>query len=164
MREEGGRMKAEEGNKGKAIDMAMTQIEKLFGKGAIMKLGERPIEDIPVVSTGSIGLNIALGIGGVPRGRVIEIFGPEALRKDDARPSDGCRGAEAGRLGRIHRCGACPGRPLCEPDRRQRRRPSRLAARHGRAGPGDYRNPRAERRRRHSRHRLGGGPRAAGGD
>jgi recombination protein RecA len=81
MREEGGRMKTEEGNKGKAIDMAMTQIEKLFGKGAIMKLGERPIEDIPVVSTGSIGLNIALGIGGVPRGRVVEIFGPEASGK-----------------------------------------------------------------------------------
>jgi recombination protein RecA len=81
MREEGGRMKAEEGNKGKAIDMAMTQIEKLFGKGAIMKLGERPIEDVPVVSTGSIGLNIALGIGGVPRGRVVEIFGPEASGK-----------------------------------------------------------------------------------
>jgi recombination protein RecA len=81
MREEGGRMKAEEGNKGKVIDMAMTQIEKLFGKGAIMRLGERPIEDIPVVSTGSIGLNIALGIGGIPRGRVIEIFGPEASGK-----------------------------------------------------------------------------------
>jgi recombination protein RecA len=61
--------------------MAMTQIEKLFGKGAIMKLGERPIEDVPVVSTGSIGLNIALGIGGVPRGRVVEIFGPEASGK-----------------------------------------------------------------------------------
>ena len=61
--------------------MAMTQIEKLFGKGAIMKLGERPIEDIPIVSTGSIGLNIALGIGGIPRGRVIEIFGPEASGK-----------------------------------------------------------------------------------
>lgn len=81
MREEGTKAKAEEGNKTKAIDMAMTQIERLFGKGSIMKLGERPIEEIPVVSTGSLALNIALGIGGIPRGRVIEIFGPEASGK-----------------------------------------------------------------------------------
>lgn len=73
--------KQEEGNKTKAIDMAVTQIEKLFGKGSIMKLGEKPIEAIPVVSTGSIALDIALGIGGLPRGRVIEIYGPEASGK-----------------------------------------------------------------------------------
>lgn len=73
--------KKEEGNKTKAIDMAVTQIEKLFGKGSIMKLGEKPIEAIPVVSTGSIALDIALGIGGLPRGRVIEIYGPEASGK-----------------------------------------------------------------------------------
>ena len=70
----------EEG-KTKAIDMAVSQIERLFGKGAIMKMGERPIEDIPVVSTGSISLDIALGIGGLPKGRVVEIFGPEASGK-----------------------------------------------------------------------------------
>ncbi|MGD0228965.1 MAG: recombinase RecA [Syntrophorhabdales bacterium] len=84
MREEGGRTKAEEGregNKERAIEMAVTQIEKAFGKGSIMKLGERPIEDIPVVSTGSLSLNIALGVGGIPRGRVVEIFGPEASGK-----------------------------------------------------------------------------------
>ncbi len=81
MREEGSKIKAEEGSKGKAIDMAVTQIERLFGKGSIMKLGEKPIEEIPVVSTGSLALNIALGIGGLPRGRVIEIFGPEASGK-----------------------------------------------------------------------------------
>jgi recombination protein RecA len=73
--------KQEEGNKAKAIDMAVTQIEKLFGKGSIMKLGEKPIEAVPVVSTGSIALDIALGIGGLPRGRVIEIYGPEASGK-----------------------------------------------------------------------------------
>ncbi len=71
----------EENNKGKAIDMAVSQIERLFGKGAIMKLGEKALEAVPVVSTGSIGLDIALGIGGLPRGRVIEIFGPEASGK-----------------------------------------------------------------------------------
>jgi recombination protein RecA len=71
----------EEGNKTKAIDMAVTQIEKLFGKGAIMKLGEKPADEIAFVSTGSLALDIALGIGGLPRGRVIEIFGPEASGK-----------------------------------------------------------------------------------
>jgi recombination protein RecA len=82
MREEGNnKMKSEEGSRGKAVDIAITQIEKQFGKGSIMKLGERPIEDIPVVSTGSLALNLALGIGGLPRGRVIEIYGPEASGK-----------------------------------------------------------------------------------
>lgn len=81
MREESSRTKGDEANKGKAIDMAITQIEKQFGKGSIMKLGEGPIAEIPFVSTGSLALNIALGIGGLPRGRVIEIYGPEASGK-----------------------------------------------------------------------------------
>ena len=73
--------KDETGNKTKAIDMAVTQIERLFGKGAIMKLGEKPLEEVPVISTGSIALDMALGVGGLPRGRVIEIYGPEASGK-----------------------------------------------------------------------------------
>ena len=69
-------------NREKALDLAVSQIERQFGKGAIMKLGEGGvIKDIPVISTGSLGLDIALGIGGVPRGRVIEIYGPEASGK-----------------------------------------------------------------------------------
>ncbi len=68
-------------NRGKAIDMAVSQIEKLFGKGAIMKLGAKALEAVPVISTGSIALDLALGIGGIPRGRVVEIFGPEASGK-----------------------------------------------------------------------------------
>jgi recombination protein RecA len=71
----------EEENKTKAIDMAVSHIEKLFGKGSIMKLGEKPIEAVPVIPTGSIALDVALGVGGLPRGRVIEIFGPEASGK-----------------------------------------------------------------------------------
>jgi len=71
----------EEANKTKALDMAVTQIEKLFGKGSIMKLGERAPEEIPVISTGSLALDIALTIGGLPRGRVVEIYGPEASGK-----------------------------------------------------------------------------------
>ena len=69
-------------NKVKAIDLAVSQIERQFGKGAIMKLGEGGvIKDIETISTGSIGLDIALGVGGVPRGRVVEIYGPESSGK-----------------------------------------------------------------------------------
>ena len=65
----------------KALSSAMTQIERQFGKGSIMKLGSRPIVDVPVISTGSIALDKALGIGGLPRGRVTEIYGPESSGK-----------------------------------------------------------------------------------
>ncbi|NDY91031.1 recombinase RecA [Ideonella livida] len=68
--------------KAKALQAALSQIEKQFGKGSIMRLGEGEVaEDIQVVSTGSLGLDIALGVGGLPRGRVIEIFGPESSGK-----------------------------------------------------------------------------------
>lgn len=67
--------------KTKAVEAAMSQIERQFGKGSIMKLGSRPIVDVPVISTGSLALDKALGIGGIPRGRVIEIFGPESSGK-----------------------------------------------------------------------------------
>ncbi len=65
----------------KALQTAMAKIDKDFGKGAIMRLGEDKVEDIPVISTGSVGLNLALGVGGYPRGRVIEIYGPESSGK-----------------------------------------------------------------------------------
>jgi recombination protein RecA len=66
----------------KAIDLALSQIEKQFGKGAIMRLGnDEPLPDIAAIPTGSLSLDLALGVGGVPRGRVIEIFGPESSGK-----------------------------------------------------------------------------------
>ena len=67
--------------KAKAVEAAIAQIEKNYGKGAIMKLGDKPIEDIPVIPSGCIQLDMALGVGGFPRGRIIEIFGPESSGK-----------------------------------------------------------------------------------
>jgi len=68
-------------DKEKAVEAAMVQIERQFGKGSIMKLGSREIIAVPVIQTGSLALDKALGIGGLPKGRVIEIFGPEASGK-----------------------------------------------------------------------------------
>ena len=68
-------------NKQKALDAALKQIERQFGKGSIMKMGEAAREAIPAISTGSLGLDIALGVGGLPKGRIVEIFGPESSGK-----------------------------------------------------------------------------------
>jgi recombination protein RecA len=70
-----------ENGRAKAIDIAVGQIEKQFGKGSIIRLGSREVVDVPAISTGSISLDAALGVGGLPRGRVVEIFGPEASGK-----------------------------------------------------------------------------------
>jgi recombination protein RecA len=74
-------VKAMDDNKRRALTSALSQIEKQFGKGAVMRMGDKADEAIDVVSTGSLGLDIALGIGGLPRGRVVEIYGPESSGK-----------------------------------------------------------------------------------
>src|SRR5699024_12113810 len=68
-------------NRQRALDEALRKIEKQFGKGSIMKLGEEAEQKIETISSGSLGLDIALGIGGYPRGRVVEIYGPESSGK-----------------------------------------------------------------------------------
>ena len=73
-------------DKSKALDAALSQIERAFGKGSIMRLGKTTSMDVETVSTGSLGLDIALGIGGLPRGRVVEIYGPNP----PARPRSRC--------------------------------------------------------------------------
>ena len=69
------------GERGRAIEAALANIEKKFGKGSIMRLGERDVSDIPAISTTSLSLDAAVGIGGVPRGRIVEIYGPESSGK-----------------------------------------------------------------------------------
>ena len=70
-----------ESEKEKALQTALAQIEKQFGKGAVMKLGQNSSLNVEAIPTGSLSLDIALGIGGVPRGRIIEIYGPESSGK-----------------------------------------------------------------------------------
>ena len=72
---------AESSEKKRALDMALASIEKQFGKGSILKMGDRPVQDIQVIPTGCLDLDIALGVGGLPRGRVVEIYGPESSGK-----------------------------------------------------------------------------------
>ncbi|MEJ6591473.1 MAG: recombinase RecA [SAR86 cluster bacterium] len=74
-------MAATESSKDKALSAALSQIERQFGKGTMMRMGDSPREKIPAISTGSLGLDIALGIGGLPRGRIVEIYGPESSGK-----------------------------------------------------------------------------------
>ncbi len=70
-----------EGNKQKALSAALSQIERQFGKGAVMRMGDQQQQAIPAISTGSLGLDVALGIGGLPKGRIVEIYGPESSGK-----------------------------------------------------------------------------------
>lgn len=74
-------MALEKTEKAKAIEAALAQIEKSFGKGSIMKLGDHGTDDIPVISTSSIGIDAAIGVGGFPRGRIVEVYGPESSGK-----------------------------------------------------------------------------------
>ncbi len=68
-------------NKEKALQAALQQIDRQFGKGTVMRMGDKELEAIPAVSTGSLGLDVALGIGGLPKGRIVEIYGPESSGK-----------------------------------------------------------------------------------
>ena len=88
--------------KQKALRAAMDKIEKTYGKGSIMKMGDEKVEEVPVISSGSIGLNVALGVGGYPRGRVIEIYGRNRPVNHAGHPCDS-RMPKTGRSCRVYR-------------------------------------------------------------
>ena len=81
--------------KNKALDAAISQITDNFGKGSVMKLGEQKAMDIESVSTGSLSLDLALGIGGMPKGRIVEIYGPESSGKNNSSITSSSRGTKS---------------------------------------------------------------------
>ncbi len=92
----------------KALDSALHQIEKSFGKGSIMRLGDNAVQQIEVIPSGSLGLDFALGVGGIPRGRVTESLRPGKLRQNHTGASFYRRNPETGRHCRFYRRRACP--------------------------------------------------------
>ena len=90
-----------------ALDTALAQVEKSFGKGSAMRLGDRPEQDVEVIPTGSLALDMALGIGGLPKGRIVEIYGPGILRQDHTGVACGGQCPEKRWRRRVHRCGTC---------------------------------------------------------
>lgn len=87
-------MSAKEDPKMRALNLAIKEIEKQHGKGSIMRMGDSPPVQVEAIPTGSLALDAALGVGGIPRGRIVEIFGPESSGKTTL----SCRGTEVGRI------------------------------------------------------------------
>jgi recombination protein RecA len=100
--------------KNKALDAAIAQITDNFGKGSVMKLGQRRAMDIESVSTGSLSLDLALGIGGLPKGRIVEVYGPESSGKTTLALQVVAEAQKAGGNLCICRCRACIGPSLCK--------------------------------------------------
>lgn len=126
----------------KALDAALAQIERQFGKGSVMRLGEDGRAPVEVIPTGSIALDVALGIGGLPRGRIVEIYGPESSGKTTVALHAIAEVQAAGGLAAF-----IDAEHALDPDylqaRGRPRQPLRLfAAGHRRAGAGDLRHPR----------------------
>ena len=151
-------------NRKRAIDQAVSQIERNFGKGSIMRLDDDPKLVIPGISTGAISLDLALGGRGIPRGRVIEIFGPESSGKTTPGPHRHRSGPEGRRRGGLHRRRTRARSLLVSAHRRGPGGIARQPARHRRAGPGNLRIARPLQRRRRGGHRLRGCPDPQGGN
>ena len=100
--------------KKKALEAAMSQIEKQFGKGSVMKLGEFKAMEIEAIPTGALSLDMALGIGGVPRGRIIEVFGPESSGKTTLALHVVAEAQKMGGEGSIYRCRTCIRPSICK--------------------------------------------------
>jgi recombination protein RecA len=124
----------------KALDSALAQIDRQFGKGSVMRLGDEPAVPVEVIPTGSIALDVALGIGGLPRGRVVEIYGPESSGKTTVALHAVASAQKAGRHRGLHRRRARARPRVRQAARRRHRRAARLPARHRRAGARDRRH------------------------
>ena len=147
-----------------AIEKTLTDLTKRFGDGAIMRLGEAKHMNVESIPTGSLALDLALGIGGVPRGRVTEIYGPESAGKTTVCQHIVAEAQKRGGVCGLHRHGARPRSDLCRALRGGCREPVHCSARHRRAGPGNCRGPGALGRHGRGGDRLGGRPGAAGRD
>ena len=152
-------------DRSKAVDVAVSQIERQFGKGSIVKLGERGAQKIPVISSGSLSIDYATGVGGVPRGRVVEVFGPESSGKTTLALHFVAEAQRKVRSRRLRGCRARPGPRVRRQARRGRRQPDGLPARLRGAGARDRRDPDPLRRdgRRRGRLRRGAGPQGRAG-
>ena len=113
----------------KALNDALKLIEKDFGKGSIMRLGERAEQKVQVMSSGSLALDIALGAGGYPKGRIIEIYGPESSGKTTVALHAVAQAQKEGGIAAFYRCGACLGSILCSGSWSQYRRTSLVSTR-----------------------------------
>ncbi len=157
-------MANERDQKSKAIETALSQIERQFGKGSIMRLGDRPRDlDIPVIPTGVLSIDAALGVGGWPKGRIVEIYGPESSGKTTlalhAIAAAQRQGGSAAFIDAEHALDPIYARKLgVDTDELLVSQPD-----HGEQGPGDRRAAGAERRRGHHRHRLRRRPGPQGG-
>ena len=133
-------------DKKKALETALQQIEKNFGKGSVMRLGDTPSMNVEAIPTGSLALDLALGIGGVPRGRIIEIYGPESSGKTTLAlhilAQAQKRGGEVAFVDAEHALDPVYAKAIG----RGYRRYAGLPAGHRRAGAGDHRRPGALRR------------------
>jgi recombination protein RecA len=108
-------------DKDKALAAALSQIERNFGKGTVMRFGEGAIAQVEAISTGSLGLDIALGIGGLPKGRIVEVFGPESSGKTTLALHVVAEAQKNGGVGRLRRRRACARSGLRQEARREGR-------------------------------------------
>ena len=120
----------QEKDKDKALSSVMGQIEKSYGKGAVMRLGDDIRPPIEVIPTGSIALDVALGIGGLPRGRVVEIYGPESSGKTTLALHAVANAQKAGGIAAFIDAEHALDPEYAQEARRRHRRPARVAARH----------------------------------
>ena len=101
----------------KALKLTLDKLDKTYGKGAVMKMGDSPIEAVEVIPTGSLGLDLALGVGGYPKGRVIEIYGPESSGKTTLTLHAIAEAQKKRRNCCFHRCRTCVRSLLCRQSR-----------------------------------------------